>query len=301
MVSTDDAGFVNATPNQWFTGSLEAPSPVLPKAGMLALGSHFVYQSSTGSYGDNAEYATEADHIHTLESLLVIKYGITDKLSIEALPSASHRWNNITAASGLRIDDLTLERKYRVKKINYHTGSPSVTFDLGVTLPAGTYDRLGNSLNGPGQGAYLLKQGVVAQSLFDTWGNHPVRIRVYGSMFEPVYRPSVTNISVYGTGSGFSGDVHPGVFGESGIGARLAFNQSWVLAFDSVQSYAAPFRLNGIDGTDGRIMTRGRPEVSPRLLRRSSSIGQQRPASSPASNSRLPVETHRPTSRRKSQ
>lgn len=261
-VSTDDAGFVNAAPNQWFTGSLEAPSPALPKAGMLALEPYFVYQSSTGSYGDNGGYAAEADHIRTLESLLVIKYGITDKLTIEALPSASHRWNDKTAAAGLRVDDLPLELEYRVKKSNYHTGSPSVTFDLGVTLPTGTYDRLGNSLNGSGQGAYLLKQGVVAQSLFDTWGNHPVRIRVYGSIFEPVSRPSVTNVSVYGTRPGFTGDVHPGVSGAFGIGAGWAFNQSWVLAFDFVQSYAAPYRLNGIDGPGGRIITRGRPEAS---------------------------------------
>ena len=34
----------NAAPNQWFTGSLEAPSPALPQAGMLALEPYFVFQ-----------------------------------------------------------------------------------------------------------------------------------------------------------------------------------------------------------------------------------------------------------------
>jgi hypothetical protein len=261
-VPTEDAGFVNAAPNQWFTGSLEAPSPALPKAGMLALEPYFVFQSSTGSYGDNGAHAPETDHTQTLESLLVIKYGITSKLTIEALPSFSHSWNDKTASQILSLDDLPLELEYRVKEGNYRNGSPSVTFDLGVTVPSGAYDQLRNSLSGVGQGAYLLKQGVVLQSLFDTWGNHPVRIRVYGAIFEPLTHPSVGNVSVYGTGLGFAGNVRPGISGNFGIGGGWAINQRWVLVLDFVQSYAAPYRLNGIDGAGGQARTRGRSEAS---------------------------------------
>ena len=38
---------------QWFTGSLEAPSPALPKAGMLAIEPYVIYQVNTGAYGSS--------------------------------------------------------------------------------------------------------------------------------------------------------------------------------------------------------------------------------------------------------
>ena len=38
---------------QWFTGSLEAPSPALPKAGLMAIEPYVVYQGNTGTYGND--------------------------------------------------------------------------------------------------------------------------------------------------------------------------------------------------------------------------------------------------------
>ena len=35
---------------QWFTGSLEAPSPALPKAGILAIEPCVIYTNNTGGY-----------------------------------------------------------------------------------------------------------------------------------------------------------------------------------------------------------------------------------------------------------
>lgn len=264
-VSPEEAYFLNAAPNQWFTGSLEAPSPALPKAGMLALEPYFVYQTITGNYGDDGIRKTAVDRTHVLESLLVIKYGITDKLTIEALPSFSQTWDAKTGSAGLGFDDLPLELEYRVKRGNYRNGSPSVTFSLGVTVPSGSYDHLANNLSGTGQGGWLIKQGVVLQSLFNTRGNHPVRIRAYGAIYEPLSLPPVTDISVYGTGLGFDGNVRPGISGQFGVGAGWAIDQRWVLAIDVVQNYAAPWRLSGIDGDGGLVHIRGSVQHSTAL------------------------------------
>jgi hypothetical protein len=51
-----DLSVPKAAPNQWFTGSLEAPSPALPKAGMLALEPYFIYQTDTGMYGNDGTH-----------------------------------------------------------------------------------------------------------------------------------------------------------------------------------------------------------------------------------------------------
>jgi hypothetical protein len=255
----------NGAPNQWWTGSLEAPSPALPKAGLLALEPYVVSQFNTGAYGTDGTHQSVAHDTSTVESLLVIKYGITKWLTVEALPSISGTWNNRSSSTGAGVGDLPLELEYRVRNGDYRNGAPSVTFDLGVTLPTGRYDRLKTNLNGAGQGAYLLKQGVVLQSLFDTWGNHPVRIRVYGVVYEPLDHPSIADESVYGTSPGFNGRVAPGVSGEVGIGAGWAANRHWVLALDLVQNYADGYLLNGIDGAGKLVRTRGGNEATTAL------------------------------------
>lgn len=247
----------NAAPNQWFTGSLEAPSPALPKAGMLALEPYLVYQVDTGMYGDDGHRSSIAHDSRTLENLVVIKYGITKRLTAEALPSLLRTWKAGHSSDGVGVGDLPIELEYRVRDGNYRNGAPSLTFDLGATLPTGKYNRLNTNLDGVGQGAYLLKQGVVLQSLFDTWGNHPVRIRVYGAMYEPVSHVSVDDVSVYGTGQGFHGNVRLGVSGQVGLGAGWALDQRWVFAFDVVQNYASRYRLDGIDGSGLAVATRG--------------------------------------------
>jgi hypothetical protein len=255
----------NAAPNQWFTGSLEAPSPALPKAGMLAVEPYLVLQNDTGVYGRNGHRTATTDNTSTFESLLVIKYAITDRLTVEALPSLSRSWNSRSHSTGAGAGDLPLELEYRLTDGNYRNGAPSLTIDLGVTLPTGDYDRLANGLNGVGQGAYLLKQGVVLQSLFDTWGNHPVRIRVYAAAYEPLSHPAVANVSVYGTTEGFVGNVHPGASAQVGVGAGWALDRNWVFAIDFVQNYARRYRLNGIDGNGSPISSNGLNQSSTAL------------------------------------
>lgn len=265
LAGSASAQVVDAVPSQWFTGTLEAPSPALPKAGLLALEPYVVYQTTTGAYGNHGAHISTAHETSTSESLLVIKYGITDRLSVEALPSISHSWNNITSSSGVSVGDLPLELEYRVKNGDHKTGSPSVTFDLGVTLPTGQYDRLKKPINGVGSGAYTLKEGVVFQSLFDSWGNHPMRVRVYGAAYEPLSRPSVQDVSVYGTGQGFAGSVKPGISGVFGVGVGYALDRRWVLALDLVQNYAHGYTLTGVDGPGVGVWRHGASNSSTAL------------------------------------
>ena len=259
------ADTLNAAPNQWFTGSLEAPSPALPKAGMLAIEPYAVLQFDTGAYTGNGHHVATANNSSTAETLLVVKYGITDRLTIEALPSLSHSWTSQSHSTGAGLGDLPLELEYRLTEGNYHNGAPSLTLDLGVTLPTGEYDRLPGNLNGVGQGAYLLKEGLVLQSLFDTPGNHPVRIRVYAAVYEPLSHPSVNDASVYGTSMGFSGLVHPGVSGEAGIGAGWALDRNWVFALDLVQNWAHGYRLSGTDNSGNAVENYGLNQSSTAL------------------------------------
>jgi hypothetical protein len=235
----------NAAPNQWFTGSLEAPSPALPKGGMLALEPYFVLQSNTGVYGDDGAHHSVKNDTSTFESLLVIKYAMTDRLTIQALPSLSHSWASHAAPTGASFGDLPVELEYRVMNGNFRNGAPSVTLDLGVTAPTGAYDKLSKALDGVGAGDWSLKEGIAVQSLFDTGGNHPVRLRGWAQAFEPLDDPSVSGASVYGSASGFRGHATPGTSGQIGIAGGYALDQRWVLALDLVDTYGNGFHLDG--------------------------------------------------------
>ena len=134
---------------------------------------------------------------------------------------------------------------YRFNDENDRTGYPSITASLGLNLPIGDYDRLPSPVDGRGSGAYTLKQGLLAQSLFDTWGHHPFRLRVYGSIYENLFDVAVRGLSVYGTDQGFSGHAAPGISSQIGVGAGYGLTHQWVFAFDAVQNFGSGGRVRG--------------------------------------------------------
>ncbi|MEP7246443.1 MAG: hypothetical protein ABI885_22570 [Gammaproteobacteria bacterium] len=238
---------------QWFTGSLAAPSPALPKAGLLAIEPYVVYEDNTGVYDNSGRSHSSRNDVRQDDSVTVFKYGITNRLSIEALPSWARVWKDQTRATG--VGDLPMELEYRFNDENNRTGFPSVTAVVGVTLPLGHYDRLKSPLDGLGSGAYTIKEGILLQSLFDTWGHHPMRWRFYGAAFEPSSEVSVTDTSVYGTTQGFRGRGMPGFSSEFGVGAGYGLDQRWVLAFDFVQKFSDGSRIRGIDASGSSVNT----------------------------------------------
>jgi hypothetical protein len=235
-----------AVQNQWFTGSLEAPSPALPKAGLVALEPYGIVINPTGAYDNDGDRYGVSNQASQFESVLVVKYGITDQLTIEALPSASYVSSQQTHFTG--VGDLPLELEYRFNDENIQTGWPSVTASMGVSLPTGDYQKLTSASNGLGSGVYMLKEGLLFQSLFATYDGHPVRIRIYGAAFEPLDSAGISGISSYGTDSAFRGNVKPGASFQAGIGAGYAFTQRWVVALDFLQNYGRSFRTTGVDG-----------------------------------------------------
>jgi hypothetical protein len=174
---------------QWFTGSLEAPSPSLSKSGALLLKSYAIYTNDTGSYDPSGDRLSSLDDTNQLATKVVLKYALTDRLTFQAIPSFAHTWNSPSSATGL--NDLPVELEYRFNEENIHNGMPSVTASLGTGVPIGRFDRLSTSIGGFGTGAWSLKQGLLLQSLFDTPGDHPVRLRLYATAFEPLQDVSV--------------------------------------------------------------------------------------------------------------
>jgi len=243
-----------ALKSQWFTGSLEAPSPALSQTGLLAVEPYLIYTDDKGIYDDQGHYHATSGNLDQSQLLVVLKYGLTDRLSIEALPSVTYASQNHTNATG--IGDLPVELEYRLIDQNNKTGAPSMTAELGVSLPTGGYDHLHAAVDGFGSGAYMLKEGLLFQSLFETSGNHPVRIRGYVAAYQPLARVNLDDISTYGTDQGFHGHVGPGDSAVIGIGAGYAFTQRWVAAIDVVETYSDGFKLAGTNAGGAMVASR---------------------------------------------
>jgi hypothetical protein len=238
---------------QWFTGSLESPSPALPKAGLVAVEPYVIYQRNTGQYDNKGGHQPISDDTRQVNSITLFKYGVTNRLSFQALTVLAHVWNAENDVSG--VSDLPIELEYRFNNENNETGMPSMTASIGISLPIGNYQHLGVPLDGLGTGTYGFKQGLLLQSLFDTPHHHPVRLRLYGVALEPLADVTLHDMTVYGTTQGFAGHAAPGFAGNLGFGGGYSLTQRWVLAFDLIQKFAHGSRLVGVDATGTSVNT----------------------------------------------
>ncbi len=253
LIAAAGAGSANAqqpdsaAQSQWFTGSLIAPSPALSTAGGFEVEPYLVYTGNTGSYAGNWSHHSGAHDLNEAQSETLVEYGITDRLSIQAVPSFGALWTGQNSSFGA--GDLPVELKYRFIDENVATGAPSVTVFFGMSFPLGDYDRLTIPGVGQGSGAFTAHEGVLLQSLFDTRGDHPLRLRLYADAFEPVADASVRDISVYGTAQGFHGHATPGFAADTGLGVEYGLSQRWVLALDLVQNYSNTTLVSGAIGS----------------------------------------------------
>jgi hypothetical protein len=238
---------------QWFTGTLETPSPALSKAGLVAVEPYIIYQRNTGTYDTKGVHQAVANDIRQTESENLFKYGITNRLTFQALPTFAHVWNDQASVTG--VEDLPVEFQYRFNDENNETGFPSVTASIGMSLPIGSYQRLNVGLDGLGSGAYTLTEQLLLQSLFETPHHHPVRLRLYGAILEPLANVGLHGLSSYGTAQGFVGYAAPGLAGNFGLGGGYCLTQRWVLAFDLVQKFAHGAHIEGTDALGDGVNT----------------------------------------------
>lgn len=233
--------------DQWFTGPLVATSPALPKAGLFVLEPYVITTLNTGRYLANGHHVGGSNQSRNGAILPFVEYSITDRLTIDAVPQINYGWNEHTTTRNAVASDLPVDLKYRLLDQVVNTATPSATVSVGMSFPTGPFDKLGSELEETGSGVYYARQGGTLQWLFNTWDNHPLRVRLWGSVEEPLNHPTVRNVSVYGTGPSFFGKAKPGITATVGISPEYALTQRWVLAADIFRSYADKASVSGTD------------------------------------------------------
>ena len=240
---------------QWWTGPLVAPSPAPFAEGVFAMEPYFLDKRGDGAFDNNGTLHSSPPGGDQLRSFVSLQYGVTGDLGVQIVPAIAHSLNG-SAATGL--GDLPVRVKYRV--FHGHAGFWHPQFNLvaGITLPVGRYENLRKFSDGFGSGAVMAMQQVMLQSVFVTDG-HANRMRLWGTVSEPLNSVRLHGVSTYGTAAGFDGTAVLGDTGEIGIADEFAIDRRWVLALDVVQDFGkgTHLRAQGYTGAMLDVATSG--------------------------------------------
>ena len=248
----------------YYTGSLLSPSPAVPRAGLLAFEPYVIYSRSPEKYGLRGGLGSVANPGSSLGTFTLIKYGITDRLTVAVFPQTAINYDARGFDSGSRIGDLPIELEYRIVDQDKVTGKPSITFNAGVQAPVGRYDLLPNASDGQGVGTYRARAGVTLQSLIFGQSLHPIRLRAYAATLVPLSTTDVHGISTFGsTDTSFAGVGRSGLTVTGGGSVEYSVNQRLVLAFDLFYTSSQSNHLYGT--TAGAVFSSSRSGFSDTL------------------------------------
>lgn len=249
--TTDNAATSNTSKNtndvlneQRYTGSLLSPSGAVTQAGLLAIEPYFQSTISRGAYLSDGSVKNNKHRTDSADSFLLIKYGITNKLTLQLTPQVNYYWNGKTTSSSIHFSDLPVDLQYRwIDQIDSRY-QPSLSTFLGVSFPTGDYDQLGRSLDANGSGQYTLRFGLQSQAAYEVF-HRALRFRWWGVARKPLASRNVKGISNFGTSDGYEGNVRSGLFGNYGFSAEYGLTKEWVLAFDFQYDWAKGTRIKG--------------------------------------------------------
>ena len=229
-----------ATDDAWWTGPLLAPAAgTLPRGHLLV--EPYVYDViQYGSYDRNGAFQP-AMHENGFGNLTYFIYGLVNRFSVGLIPTFGYnKVSSGPSSSNIGMGDLGFLAQYRLTP---DSGLAKASIAVQETFPTGAWEQLGsNPNNGFGGGVYSTKVSLYTQTYAWMPNGRILRMRLnFSQTFAG--SASVSGMSVYGTGTGFSGTVFPGnTFTVDGAG-EYSVTRNWVLASDLVYSESGNTRV----------------------------------------------------------
>ncbi|MFT8355463.1 MAG: hypothetical protein ABF617_12820 [Gluconobacter japonicus] len=146
-----------------------SPSPAETKAGALAVEPYFQGAVPSGRFDAQGEIRPVTAQ-RSVSQYTLIKYGLTDRLSIYSLSTFSYGWGKGQSSTGVKFNDLPIELHYNILTARPARYRPSVMAYLGVIAPTGNYSGLSQSQNGVGQVSGFCASGSKASLSIGLWG-----------------------------------------------------------------------------------------------------------------------------------
>lgn len=245
----------DVTKPQWYTGSLVSPSGAMTQKGILAIEPYVTYNQPVGYIDSNGNIGPLHPRTKNITNFTMIKYSITDNVSVQTLPTFSYRWggHGNQTSSGVKFSDLPVDVMWRYLDANPDRFIPALSAFVGMAFPTGDYQRIDRTQDGVGSGTYTLRLALTEQSTYTLPGNHALRLRMWATLRKPLNKAQLHGMSSYGTEPGFRGNARAGLFGSAGFSLEYGINQKWVLAMDIARDWSNGSRVRGVM-KDGSII-----------------------------------------------
>ncbi len=230
-----------------WTGPLLASNPTAIPKGHFYAEPYLIDSGNLGRYdADWNLHTSKAQHAFVSSTLL--EYGLTDRLTIEALPDFTYV-DGQRSSDGLRLADSRLRAMFMFSQ--YQLGSPWPTMAVAIaqSFPLGRYKNLDNPANGTGQGAYRTTFSFYAQSYFWMPNGRILRVRLNVDRDLYVSSPRLQGQTSFGTPEGFDGKAHLGKLSGIILGFEYSLTKHWVPALDLAFNQTEHGDINGKIGS----------------------------------------------------
>ena len=245
LARAEDTASRQSMDDAWWTGPLLAASASsLPRGHFLV--EPYLYDIISYAHYDTGGHRVSTPHKNDFGSQSYVLYGITDRITAGLIP----RFGFVEASqgpssTGVGVGDLTLQGQYRLTRFQEGSWVPTTSIVLGETLPTGKYDRLGEHRgDGFGSGAYTTTVSLYSQDYIWLANGRILRTRLDLS-YAFSHEVSLEGVSVYGTGTGFTGHANPGDTLTIDSSWEYSMTRKWVLALDIVYEHDANTRVLG--------------------------------------------------------
>jgi hypothetical protein len=229
----------------WWTGPLLAPSANTLPPGHLLI-EPYVYDVIQYGNFDHNGVLVPAQHQNGFGNLTYLIYGLANRFSVGLIPTFGY--NNVSSgpsSSNIGMGDLGALAQYRLTP---DSCLAKVSIAVQETFPTGAWQQLGdNPNNGFGGGVYSTKVSLYTQTFAWMRNGRILRLRLnFSQTFSG--SASVSGVSVYGTGTGFSGYVYPGNTFTVDAAGEYSITRNWVFASDLVYSESGNTRVTSASG-----------------------------------------------------
>lgn len=223
-----------ALDDAWWTGPMLANSAHTMPQGHLLVES-YLYDAVQGK-------------TNSVNSLTYLLYGLTDRITLGLVPTGGVAFmRDAQDSSGFQIGDTQLRLQYGLTALDAERGIPDIAVALIETVPTGRHDRLSRLSDGFGGGAYTTAVALYSQMVWWLPNGRLLRTRLnLQQSFSG--RADVRDISVYGTGAGFSGHARTGASLSVDASVEYSLTRRWVLAADAIYNHGDATHVGGLQG-----------------------------------------------------
>ena len=238
----------------WWTGPLLAANAgTLPQGHVLF--EPYLFDSKPIENVDSKGHSHPVADENEFGSFAYILYGLADGFTLGLIPRFGYNEGGAgRGSSSVNLSDWTLQGQYQLTQFQEGSWIPTISFNVGETLPIGHFDKLDRPSDGFGAGAYTTILSLYSQTYFWMPSDRILRTRLNLS-YALSNGIKLQGTSVYGTTEGFLGHARPTSSAYGDLAFEYSITSNWVAAIDFWLEQDGNVRVEGTysSGNDGSL------------------------------------------------